>query len=150
MLNKKLILILLFFAAIAFTSCHFNFVSFNLEKDKNAAEKVTDRLYEKIKMQDYKGTFPLYSDKFFVQISQEKLSRLYTTIKGKLGVLEETKLTIWQTKHIDGTEESGVYTLVYTNKYSKFDAVEKIDLVLDDNKQIKIVGYHIESDGFLQ
>lgn len=150
MLTNKFIPVIFFFLSITLLSCHMNVTYFNTEEDKNDAEKVTTEFYDKIKMQDFEGTYPLFSDKFFANTSQNKLSEIYLSLKQKLGTLQETKLDKWQTRQIIGTDRSRTYTLIYKNKYEKFDAIETIYLILEDNDQVKIVGYNIQSEALLK
>lgn len=141
----------LLFACLLLTlmSCHVNSVYLNREEDKKDAEKVTNKLFELIKTKDYKQTTGLFSKQFYEVSSKEKLFDIFTATNLKLGNLQETKIETWETKRVVGSNPSANYTLVYNNKYEKFESKEIIKLTRDADGIIRIFGYHINSDGFL-
>ncbi len=57
---------------ILFTSCHFNRQYINSEEDKNEAEKVLEKFYDNIMIQDFESTCPLFSKEFY-KLTDKKL-----------------------------------------------------------------------------
>jgi len=141
--------ILTLLTMLILTSCHYNNQYLNREEDKKEAEQVTNKLYDLLKAKDYEGTTSLFSKKFFEVTDKEKLLRLYSTTNEKLGDLTDTEVEIWETRVVEGSNPISNYTFVYKNKYTNFVAKETINLTKDEDGQLRIVGYNINSDGFL-
>lgn len=93
------------------TSCHFNSQYINREEDKVAAEKVTSKLFEACKKQNYESTLKFYSDKFFEVTNGEKIIDIYTATHEKLGNLLEINLELWETRRVEGSNPSADYLL---------------------------------------
>jgi len=130
------------------TACTFTSTRLNREEDRDAAEKVANKLFELLKTKNYDATFSLFSDSLWVNTTKDKLKTVFTYSDGKLGDMQSDSLSGWQTKVVSGTAPSAQYELVYQNQYQKGTA--KVDIVLTQEKgKIKILGYHINSDSFL-
>jgi hypothetical protein len=131
------------------TSCSFNSQYINREEDKKDGELVASQLYDLLKAKDYEGTTRLFSKKFFEVTEKEKLFTIFSTTNEKLGDLQTTQIETWETRRIEGSNPSANYVFVYKNTYNKFPAKETIRLVREEDGQIRIIAYNINSDGFL-
>ena len=134
---------------LTFASCHFNSQYIDRVADKEDAEKITTRLYDLLKTNNYNETTDLFSKKFYEVTSKEKLFEIFTTTQDKLGDLKDTKIESWKTNRIEGSYPSANYLLVYKNKHEKSDSKESITLTKEPDGEIRIIGYNISSDGFL-
>ena len=132
------------------SNCSFNSQYINREEDKKDAERITTQLYDFLKDQNYKETLEFFSDKFFEVTDQEQLIKIYTKTREKLGDLKEIKIEQWETRRIEGTNPSASYMLIYVNQYEKYEAKETIQLIREDDSEIKIVAYNINSMGFME
>lgn len=146
-ISSRIILALLTLSIM--TSCHYNSQYLNREEDKNEAEQVTNKLYDFLKSKNYEGTNDLFSKKFFEVTDKEKLLKIYAMTNEKLGDLITTEVESWETKVVKGSNPSSNYVLVYKNKYERFEARETITLTKEEDGQIRILGYNINSDGFI-
>ncbi len=151
LISSNNVFMIIFFVAIfgLITSCHFNDQYLDREEDKNDAEKITSEFYKNLQNHDSIALFKLFSDKFWGNTDSIKFYKDISNIEGKLGKLEKIELDHWNTRVVEGTDPISEYVLYYLNKYEKHEAKETINL-LKENGQIKIVGYNINSDGFLQ
>lgn len=131
------------------SSCQFNRTFTNREEDKKEAEQVTSKFYELLKSKKYEETTALFSEKFFEVSDKEKLFQIYKITEEKLGALQEVAIGDWQTKVVIGTNPSSTYVLVYKNKYEKFESKETIRLTKETDGKIRILGYTINSDAFI-
>ena len=139
-----IILLLLFY------SCNFNSTYLNREEDKKDAEKVANKYYDLIKAKNFEGTYGLFGDEFWKVTSKEKLKELFIATQEKLGKLDTTKLDHWETRIVKGTDPSSEYVLYYLNKYQKYPAEETLRLLKNEQGEIKILAFHINSDGFMK
>lgn len=134
---------------VTMTSCHVNSQYINRDEDKKEGELVTNKLYELLKAKDYEATTKLFSKKFFEVTDKEKLFKMFTMTAEKLGDLQTIEIETWETRRIEGSNPSANYGFVYKNTYDKFPAKETIRLVREEDGQIRIISYNINSDGFL-
>jgi hypothetical protein len=134
---------------VTLTGCHVNSQYINRDEDKKEAEQVTNKLYDLLRTKDYEATTELFSKRFFEVTDKEKLFRIFNATSEKLGELKTTEIETWETKRIEGTNPSANYVLIYKNKYEKFDSKETIQLSKDEDGKIRIIGYFINSDGFI-
>jgi len=141
--------LLLVCTVFALASCHFNSEYLNREEDKKDAEKITNKLFELIKAKNYEATTSLFSKRFYEVSNKSKLLEIFAATNNKLGELKDTKIESWQTKRVEGSNPSATYLFIYQNKYEKFESKEKITLIRDTDGQIRIIGYNVNSDGFL-
>lgn len=130
------------------SSCHFNSTFINREEDENEAEKITNRFYHLIKTNEYSKTYPLFSNAFFTVTDTVKLNNMFLTTYEKLGPIEALTVSKWETRVIQGTDSKSEYVLQYFVKRKNFDSKETITLT-KENEQIKILGYKVNSDGFV-
>ena len=140
---------LLLCTILTLASCHFNSQYINREEDKKDGEKITTKLFDLLKAKNYNETTDLFSKRFFEVSSKEKLFEIFAATSDKLGELQDTKIESWETKRVEGSNPSANYLFVYKNKYEKFESKETITLTRDTDGKIRIVGYNINSDGFL-
>ncbi|HVV54472.1 MAG TPA: hypothetical protein VHC47_04080 [Mucilaginibacter sp.] len=134
--------------AALLTACTFTTSRTNSEEDRNAAEKVANKLFEILKAKNYDASYSLFSDSLWVNTKKETLKTLFTYSYDKLGDMQSDSLADWQTRIVSGTTNSADYQLIYKNHYQK--GMAEVDIVLTGEKgRIKILGYHIKSDQFL-
>jgi hypothetical protein len=62
--------------------------------------------------------------------------------------LKTTEVSQWETRIITGTNPSADYQFLYKNQYQKYLAEVTIRLTKDTDGKVRIIGYHINSDGF--
>jgi hypothetical protein len=148
MIQMKLALAIIF-SSLLFTACHFNSQFVNRNEDIQEAEKVTDKFYELKKVKKFKETTDLFSNDFYNVTDTSKLIKILTMTTEKLGNLMEVKIDQSNSVIISGTDPSSKYNFIYKNKYEKFEATETITLIKESDGKIKIIGYNINSDGFL-
>ena len=130
-------------------SCHFNYQYINREEDKKEAELVTNKLYDYIKTRDFEGSTQLFSAKFYKVTSRSKLLRILEGTNDKLGTLLETNLENWETLIVKGSNRIATYRFYYKNRYSNFDTEERITMSKEEDGQIRVIEYNINSDGFI-
>lgn len=138
-----------FFLFTFITSCQFNTQFLNLAEDKQAAEAVTNQLYELIKAKDYEATTKLFSDKFFEVTDKEKLFKIFTITNTKLGEMLGSEIEAWETKSTKGTNASTNYVFLYKITYEHFQSKETIRLIKENDGVIRIISYNVDSEGFL-
>ena len=146
-MKKTNSLIILFVASIFFC-CTFTTTYTNREKDKAEAETIADKFFNYVKQNNYPATFQLFSPRLLKESPEDKIYEIYNYSRRHLGNLKKTTLIDWETKLIEGTNNSANYTLKYENTYDSSLAIETFRLTKDDQKQIKITAYHINSDIF--
>lgn len=147
---KNLVRLYFYIVLGLLTSCHFNSQYLDRDEDKNEAEKVSNIFYEDLKNDTIKETtIKLFSDKFWSLENSDSFKIVIKKTQEKLGRLREVKLDHWKTKVVTGSNPSSEYVLFYLNKYEKYNAKEKVSLV-KENDTIKIIGYDINSDGFIK
>lgn len=130
-------------------ACNFNSTYLNRESDKNDAQRVTEQYYSLLKSKNYEATYGLFSNEFWKVTSKEQLKKLYIATQTKLGDLKNTNLDHWETKVVAGTNPGADYIMYYANKYQKYKAEETLRLVKDTDGKIRIIAFHINSEGFL-
>jgi hypothetical protein len=135
---------------IALNGCTFNKTYINRKKDEQDAEKVTNQFFKLLKAKKYTDTFKLYSDQFWRVTSKDKLMEIYTFTDTKLGDLDSTKVSRWETRSVEGTNPSALYAFAYKTKHSKYNAMESIKLDREKDGSIKILAYSVNSPGFFK
>ena len=146
---KKIVKNTLFiFTFFLLSNCHYNSQYIDRVSDKNEAEKITNIFYDNIKNNKYKDSYKLISKTFWKGTDSIQFSNLLNKVQEKFGKIQDIKLHHWNTKVIIGSNSKSEYVLYYLNKYEKYEAKETITLVKEDGV-IKIVGYDIRSDGFV-
>ncbi|GGK35752.1 hypothetical protein GCM10007962_32620 [Yeosuana aromativorans] len=144
---KKLLLILII--PILATSCHFSNKYQNRESDKLDAEKITTELFGLIKQSDFEKATELFGEKFFKVTTKEELMKIFESTQNKLGGLKSTELVDWNTMVSEGAIEQGVYNLNYNSEFENDNAKIKLTLTKNKSGEIKVVGYNIQSNAFL-
>jgi len=129
--------------------CHFNSTYDNLEKDRKSAEVITNKFYSLLKDRNYTATYQLFSEQFFAATDTQKLNNIYEVTYEKLGPIDSISLEKWQTQDIRGTDSRTDYAFLYKVKHKNYNSEESIVLT-KENGAIKIIGYHVNSDGFFQ
>jgi len=135
-----LILIIPFFV----TGCNFSNEYKNRESDRQDAEKVTTELFGFIKQSDFEKATTLFGEEFYRVYTKEDLIKIFESTENKLGGLKNTELSDWNTTVTEDTIEQGFYIMNYKSQFEKGKANQKITLVRNENKEIKVVGYNIE------
>ena len=138
-----------FSISLIFVSCRFNSSYINREEDKRDAEQAIAQFYELLKNQDYKGTYRLFDKRFFEVTDTQKLNEIYDISFEKLGDVESYNIEKWETQAIVGTDPKTNYVFLLNVRRSDFASKETITL-LKEKGEIKIMGYHVNSDGFFQ
>lgn len=144
---KKLLLTLII--PILATSCHYSNKYQNRESDKQDAEKVTTELFGYLKNSDFEKATKLFDDEFFKVTSKEDLMKIFESTRNKLGGLKSTELADWNTMVSEGAIEQGIYNLNYNGEFENDSAKLKFTLIKNENGKIKVVGYNIQSNAFL-
>ncbi len=144
---KKILLILIL--PILVTSCHFSNKYQNRESDRQNAEKVTAELFDYIKNSEFEKATELFGDEFYKVTSKGDLMEIFESTQKKLGRLKSTELTNWNTMVSEGAIEQGVYNLSYNGEFENDSAKLKITLIKNENGEIKVAGYNIQSKAFL-
>jgi len=145
---KKEIYLLMFISLLLF-SCKYNATYENDEIEKKEAEAVTEKLYKDLKGKDYLDAEKYFSSKFFQATSKEDLVGIFTKTNEKLGDFKSKNLIDWKTHKIVGSNPSSEYLLLYEIEYQKYPARETIRLIKEKDS-IRIIGYNVNSEGFLK
>jgi hypothetical protein len=132
---------------IFITGCSFNASNLNEEFVKDEAEKVTGLFYENLEQNDYDAVGELFSEKFYKITPRDSFGVFLKKLKNDLGNYKSKTLTQWSSRRVTGTNPVTECVLVYSVKHDKFDAVEKIT-VIEENNRMKIFGYHVNSPAF--
>ena len=144
---KKLLLILLL--PIFITSCHFSSKYQNRESDRKDAEKVTAELFDCLAQSDFEMAASLFGEEFYKATTREELMNIFESTDNRLGKLKGTELVDWNTMVSEGAIEQDVYNLNYNSEFEKDRAQLKITLMKNDKGEIKVVGYNLQSNAFL-
>lgn len=78
---------------IVFTSCHFNAQYINDKSDKEAAEKITNKLYEQIKNKKFKEPNSLVSNAFLSVSGEDGLLNILVKKQKILGDFKSSRLS---------------------------------------------------------
>lgn len=147
-MKKAILFKSLIFTLLFFTNCTINGTNNNEEAEKIEAEKITEQFYRYIKAKDFSGAEKLFSKRIYIISTKEALQETFQQTNKVLGDYEGRELLDWKTSRSVGTNPKSEYLLVYEVKYQKFKAKETISLIKESG-EIKIFGYHVNSDGFL-
>ncbi|OYQ50370.1 hypothetical protein CHU92_00125 [Flavobacterium cyanobacteriorum] len=142
-MKKGVLLVIIFLLS----GCNLNATFTNEEHEKNEAEKVVNNFYALLYLKDYKITDKLFSNHFFEKVNKDQFQRILENNQEKLGDILSNNLIDWKTFRVEGTNAKSEYVLIYEVVYTKFKTIEKIEMVKEENV-IKIIGYHVNSDGF--
>lgn len=144
---KKILLILIL--PIFVMGCHFSNKYQNRESDKQDAEKIADELFGFIRQSDFEKASQLFGEEFYKVTSKEGLMKIFESTQNKLGGLKSTELVDWNTMVSEGAIEQGVYVLNYNAEFENDSAKLKLTLTKNENGEIKVGGYNIQSNAFL-
>jgi len=135
-----------FSISLIFVSCRFNSSYINREEDRQDGEQAIADFYELLKNQDYKGTYGLFDKRFFEGTDTQKLNEIYYISYEKLGSVERYNIEKWETEAIVGANPKTNYAFLLNVKRSNYVSLETVTL-LKGKDGLKIVGYHVNSDG---
>jgi hypothetical protein len=143
---KKLIYQIFTIAIVGllYFNCQVNNFRIDDNRDKEEAQKITDRFFMYFHAKEYNGTYELLGKQLIAD--SVKLKTLLFDINEKFGKIKNYSVTQWQTKVVSGTNPSGQYHIVYFNTYEKGNLTEDFLLRLEKDNSIKIVGYHVTAD----
>lgn len=144
---KKVIIYLFFITSLI--SCNVSQTYENRDSDKADAEVVINKLFEKLKKSDFENASLFFGDKFYEVTSKDKLFNLLETSDVKLGKITKYELLNWNSSVSEGAIENGKYVFVYKLICEKNEGKLKITLHKNENGEIKIVGYSLGSEAFL-
>jgi len=126
--------------------CNVNTVHPNEISDKEDAEKIAEQLFSSLEQNNFLEAQDLFSDRFFEVTPRDSLNSIFERVK-TLGKFKHRTLADWNTFRITGSNPKAEYTLNYVTEYSLFPAQEIIKMEREDSL-IKIISYHVYSDGF--
>jgi len=146
---KNLFLGLMALSCLLLVNCRLNGTTINEEYIKEDAVKVSDKLYGYIEKDNYTEADKLFSAQFFKVINKGSLHVFLKKNKELLGGFKSRVLSDWGSRNVVGTNPATECKLVYTSGYTKYNAVETISLIKEGG-EMKIVGYHVDSDAYLK
>jgi hypothetical protein len=118
---------------------------------KDDAESTMAEVFELIQLRDYESTLNYYSQTFFGAVSEDEWIGLLEHVNEKLGDLESYELLNWNVEKKMGPATGTYVQLVYRTQYSRYEAQEEIVFQKEvRGPDLKIVGHHIKSQGFLK
>jgi hypothetical protein len=150
---KKITLAFVTIISIVMISCNFSSTNFNEESEKIAAEKVADELYVHLKNKNFGEADKLFSGEFFAISNKDTLHMMFEKTEKILGVFKSKKMKEWSSTRLFGGDggELSKCILVYDVTYENYPAVETIVVVRkNETDKAKILGYHVNSKGFLK
>lgn len=136
-------------ACLVISACHFNSSYNNREVDKQDGEKVVSQFYELLKNKYYQKTYIYFDKRFFEVTDTQKLNKIYDISFEKLGDIESYSIERWETEAIVGTDPKINYQFLCNVKRTNYASKETITL-LKEKGEIRIIGYHINSDGLFK
>lgn len=150
-MRRKLSVIVLVAFSLTMAGCTFNATSINQSEDKEAAEEIANEFYGYMSENKHEEAYKLFSHRFLAVTPKDSLLMMFKRTKEILGDFKGNELQSWESKEVSGTDSRTEYVLVYDIKYSKHKAIETISLLKEgDEGDIKILGYNVQSDGFLK
>jgi len=134
---------------ILVTSCNLTGTQINQLSDKEDGEKIANNLFSALRDNNYKSAERLFGKEFFSATPKDSLYIIFRKTREHLGEFKGNKLIDWRTNEISGTINKTEYLLVYEVEYDKHKSSETISMLKKgDNGPIKIIGYHVQSNGF--
>jgi len=131
------------------SSCRFNTSYNNREADKQDGEELIVEFYELLKNKEYNRTYTFFDKRFFEATDTQKLNEIYDISFEKLGDVESYDIEKWETQAVVGTDPKTNYVFQLNVKRSDFGSKETLTLIKEEN-EIKIIGYHVDSEGFFK
>lgn len=148
-MKKLLVTAVLSISVLA--SCNFsaNVKNDNELQDKQDAESIAGKLYLYTSRKEYESIIKLMSNDFYKVVSKDEFLKFLESKEKKLGEYKDFTLLDWKTTNLTGTDSKTEYLLTYKVVYSNHKAEEKISMVKENNK-VKILGYNVNSEGFMK
>lgn len=143
--------LLYLFILLGLTGCQFNSKRINDESDIANAELITNEFYKKVKSQNYTGIQSTLHSELLKETSSEEFIDLLKKFKAILGNLKKVKKVKSSSEVMVGTNPQAMFQLVFENQYDDFIATETITLKGETlSGGIRIIGYHVNSEAFLE
>jgi hypothetical protein len=131
--------------------CNFNTSMINQDSDKADGEKAANALYSALSEDKFDEAEKLFGEETFEVATKEQLLDLFVKTRDNLGKFQGNKLVDWQAQETSGSVDKTEYKMVYEVTYEKYIATETFLLLKKgDDGPVKIVGYHVDSPGFLK
>lgn len=130
---------------LIFTSCDFNRIYQNREKDKIAAEKTPQKFYTSLERQSFEKTESIFSKKFFEKTDKSKIKLMIEQSTNDYGKVLHYNLSHWESFVVEGSNPKGEFIFVYDVEREKLKTQEYFTME-KVNGEIKIVGYRINID----
>lgn len=123
----------------------------NLNSSVDEAKSVADQFYNYIKANDPQLASNLYHSSFFQTTSVEDVNSLIIAVNSKLGNITDYELVNWNIKSFVGTSGSNTrIDLVFEVTRTKYNSIETLVLLKENNAPFLISGYNINSEGLIQ
>ncbi|PZR18881.1 MAG: hypothetical protein DI539_16035 [Flavobacterium psychrophilum] len=131
--------------------CQFNTSMMNQNEDKVDGEKVANTLYSLLSEDKFAEAEKLFGEETFTVATKEQLRDLFAKTRTYLGKFKGNKLVDWKSQETSGSVDKTEYKMVYEVTYEKYAATETFLLLKKgDDGPVKIIGYHVDSPGFLK
>lgn len=147
----------MFFASVVlgcyvlFSNCTFNATRSGMGSDKKDGEKIANAFFGMLIDHDYSKTDKLFSEELLKVLPSDSLHKILESTTTKLGAFKSNALVEWNTLDVSGTDSKTEYLYVYDVKFEKYDAKITLGMLRkEDEEDIKILKFDIESPGFLQ
>jgi hypothetical protein len=139
------------FLVLSISSCTYNVnaISKNNIEDKEDAEKITNALYESIQNEDLEKAHVYFSKRFLEVTNKDELDSIIIKTNNQLGKIIKVELMEWKTEVKKGTSPVSDYALTYKIGREKYESEELI-ILQKENGEIKILGYRVNSEGFIK
>jgi hypothetical protein len=133
---------------LVFALCFLTGCFGDLSESQENAELTTNAVYEHIQNKDFQGVIGYYSSDFFSATTEDGFIEMLKLINEKLGDLQSWEQTSSYVSSQVGTNSGTYVQLTYETTYSKYEAVETINLK-KYGSEFKITGHNFNSEGFL-
>ena len=140
----------LYFVFLFCLSCNFNSEYINEEEAKKDAEFFLNTFYENISRDESLDITEYFHIDFFKKTRKDFFLKMFSETKVKLGKYKKKKLLDWQTSRKEGEVCFTMYQLKYEVEYENDIAIETFKLIKEEGKEIKILGYNVNSEVFMK
>ncbi|WP_445734285.1 hypothetical protein [Mariniflexile sp.] len=147
MKNLSYLLIAILFLLLG---CHFSTKYENRDSDRQDAERITSELFGHLQHLNFEKASNLFGEEFFKVTSKEELIKIFKITDLKLGKFKNGNLYKWDTLVSEGSINNGNYSLYYNVEFENGTADLKISLLKNKNNSLKIIGYTLKSNAFLE
>jgi hypothetical protein len=119
--------------------------------DTSEAERVAEEYFQQVRVGNLDRAISLYSERFFQNTDRVQWRNKLELVKNALGDLETFELrATHQRTFTDRSTSNTCIVLVYSVKYSKYPALETINVCLASAPQVPAIdGHDIRSDGLI-